>query len=105
MTRTYNKHEIAMLQIIREEIDTYVGGLENMLLDFPEDSQEYKDAYDELYGHPAKQMLDWFYEMVMSACKAGSRAEHARFAGSDFVKVKLGVYLIKNGLSSDFHIA
>lgn len=103
-TRTYTKHEIAMMTLIREEIDTYVGGMENTMLDFPEDSEEYKEAYDYLYNTPAKDMLEEFYWMVMSRCKAGSNAEHARFAGSAFLRAKLGLYIIKNKLSKEFHI-
>lgn len=105
MKQNYNKHQLAMLGLIREEVDILVGGLENTMLDFPKDSQEYKDAYSYLYETPAKDLLEEFYWMVMSRCKAGSNAEHARFAGSDFLRAKLGLYIIKNQLSKEFHIA
>ena len=94
-----------MLGLIREEVDILVGGLENTMLDCPKDSQEYKDAYSYLYETPAKDLLEEFYWMVMSRCKAGSNAEHARFAGSDFLRAKLGLYIIKNQLGKEFHIA
>lgn len=93
-----------MLQIIREEIDYLVGGYENMMLDFSEDTQEYKDAYSYLYETPAKDLLEEFYTIVMDRCKAGSNAEHARFAGSAFLRAKLGLYLIKNRLGKEFHV-
>ena len=35
----YTKHEIAMMQLIREEVDYLVGGYENTMLDFPEDAE------------------------------------------------------------------
>lgn len=103
-TRNYTKHEIAMMQLIREEVDYLVGGYENTMLDFPEDAEEYKEAYNYLYETPAKDLLEEFYNLVMDRCKAGSNAEHARFAGSDFLRAKLGLYIIKNKLGKEFHI-
>lgn len=94
-----------MLGLIREEIDILVGGYENTMLDCPEDSKEYKEAYNYLYETPARELLEEFYNMVMARCKAGSNEEHARFAGSDFLRAKLGVYIIKNQLGKEFHIA
>lgn len=105
MKQNYNKHQLAMLGLIREEVDILVGGYENTMLDTPKDSQEYKEAYSYLYETPAKDLLEEFYWMVMSRCKAGSNAEHARFAGSDFLRAKLGLYIIKNQLGKEFHIA
>lgn len=102
-TNKYNKHEIAMLTLIREEVDILVGGYENTMLDFPEDAPEYKDAYNYLYNTPARDLLEEFYVMVMNRCKAGSNEEHARFAGSDFLRAKLGLYIIKNKLGKEFH--
>lgn len=103
-TRNYTKHEIAMMQLIREEVDYLVGGYENTMLDFSEDAEEYKEAYNYLYETPAKDLLEEFYNLVMDRCKAGSNAEHARFAGSDFLRAKLGLYIIKNKLGKEFHI-
>lgn len=104
-TTNYNKHQIAMLQLIHEEVDVYVGGYENQMLDFAENTNEYKEAYNHLYEISAQDLLEEFYEMVMSRCKAGSNAEHARFAGSDFLRAKLGLYIIKNKLGKEFHAA
>lgn len=104
MKHNYNKHEIAMMTLIHEEIDILVGGYENSMLDTPKDSDEYKEAYSYLYETPAKDLLEEFYGMVMARCKAGSNAEHARFAGSDFLRAKLGLYIIKNQLGKEFHI-
>lgn len=104
MKQNYNKHEIAMLGLIREEIDILVGGYENQMMDSPVDSKDYKDAYNYLYETPAKDLLEEFYDLVMARCKAGSNAEHARFAGSAFLRAKLGLYIIKNGLGKEFHI-
>ena len=105
MEKNYNKHEIAMLGLIREEVDILVGGYENTMLDFPEDTKEYREAYSYLYETPAKQLLEEFYDLVMARCKAGSNEEHARFAGSDFLRAKLGCYIIKNRLGKEFHNA
>lgn len=105
MKQNYNKHQLAMLGLIREEIDILVGGYENVMLDCPKDSKEYQEAYSYLYETPARDLLEEFYWMVMSRCKAGSNAEHARFAGSAFLRAKLGLYIIKNQLGKEFHIA
>lgn len=103
MKREYNKHEIEMLRLIREEIDPIVGTSEIALMDYPRDSEEYKDAYCFLYETPAKDLLDYFYNLVMLRCKAGSNEEHARFAGSFFLRVQLGMYIVKNGLGKEYH--
>lgn len=103
--KNYNKHEIAVSQLIREEIDILVGGYENTMLDYPKDSNEYKKAYNYLYETPSKDLLEEFYNLVMARCKAGSNEEHARFAGSTFIRAKLGLYIIKNGLGKEFHNA
>lgn len=104
MVNNYNKHEIAMLGLIRSEVDYMVGGYENTMLDFPVDSKEYKEAYSYLYETPAKDLLEEFYNLVMDKCKAGSNEEHARFAGSAFLRAKLGLYIIKNELGKEFHV-
>ena len=101
--KTYTKHEIAMKGLIREYIDVWVGGYENTILDFPEGTPERKEAEDFLYRTPAATLLEWFYDEVMSNCKAGSNAEHARFAGSEFLRAQLGVYIIKNNLGKEFN--
>lgn len=105
MAQKFNKHEIAMMTLIREEVDILVGGYENTMLDCPKDSQEYREAYSYLYETPAKDLLEEFYDLVMSRCKAGSNEEHARFAGSDFLRARLGLYIIKNRLGKEFHFA
>ena len=102
MKQSYNKHELAMLGIIREEVDILVGGYENEMLDNPTDSDNYKKAYAYLYETPAKELLEEFYDLVMARCKAGSNAEHARFAGSTFPRAKLGAYIIKKNLGKEF---
>lgn len=103
MKQNYTKHEMAMLMLIREEVDILVGGYENAMLDSPSDSASYKEAYEYLYETPAAELLEEFYNLVMARCKAGSNAEHARFAGSAFLRAKLGLYIIKNKLGKEFH--
>jgi hypothetical protein len=104
MKKTYNKHEMEMMRLIHEEIDILVGGYENAMLDSPVDSDDYKTAYSYLYETPSKDLLEEFYNLVMSRCKAGSNAGHARFSGSEFLRAKLGLYIIKNRLGKEFHI-
>lgn len=102
MKRNYTKHEMAMLQLIQDEVVTLVGSYENLMMDVPEEDGEYKKAFDYLYHTPAEELLDEFYWMVMNRCKAGSYAEHARFAGSRFLRAQLIVFITTNKLGKEF---
>lgn len=91
-----NAHQRAIFDIMDELTKEYIGGNENTLLDFSEDEEEYQDAYEFLHqGHD--QLAEFFYDMVMASCKAGSNAEHARFAGSAFLKERIEKRLTKWG--------
>lgn len=62
-----------------------IGGYENTLCDYHKDSEEYKEA-ESFLKQSHEQLAKYFYDMVMSDCRQGSNAEHARFAGSQFLK-------------------
>ncbi len=91
-----NAHQKALYRIMDELTREFIGGCENSMMDYEKDAEEYKEAERFLkMGH--KEMADFFYMMVMSECKAGSNAEHARFAGGDFLKERIEVHLNKWG--------
>lgn len=91
-----NAHQRAIFDIMDEITRDYIGGYENTLLDFSEDEEEYQNAYKFLHqGH--EQLAQFFYDLVMRHCKVGSNAEHARFAGSAFLKERIEVRLTKWG--------
>ena len=91
-----NAHEKAMYYIMDEWTREMIGGNENTLLDYPEDSEEYKHAYKFLHqGH--ESLADYFYQMIMADCAKGSNAEHARFAGSAFLRERIERRLTKWG--------
>lgn len=48
MKRTLTQNEKMVIAIATREYDFYVGGLFNCLLDYPEDSEEYLDAVEDL---------------------------------------------------------
>lgn len=91
-----NAHQRAIFDIMDELTRELIGGNENTLLDFSEEDEEYQDAYNFLHqGH--EQLAQFFYDLVMGHCKAGSNAEHARFAGSAFLKERIEKRLTKWG--------
>lgn len=91
-----NAHQRKVFDLMDEITTELIGGYENTLLDFTEDTEEYQRAYEFLHqGH--QELADLIYNMVMRECKAGSNAEHARFAGSAFLKERIEVRLTKWG--------
>lgn len=91
-----NAHQRKIFDIMDELTRDIIGGNENMLLDFSEDEEEYQNAYNFLHqGH--ENLANFFYDLVMGHCKAGSNAEHARFAGSQFLRDRIEVRLNKWG--------
>lgn len=89
-----NAHQKALYYIMDEVTRDFIGGYENQLLDFSEDEEEYQNAYNFLHqGH--ENLANFFYDLVMRHCKAGSNAEHARFAGSQFLRDRIEVRLNK----------
>jgi hypothetical protein len=91
-----NAHQRAIFDIMDELTREYIGGYENTMLDFSEEDEEYQNAYKFLHqGH--EQLAQFFYDLVMRHCKAGSNAEHARFAGSAFLKERIEKRLVKWG--------
>lgn len=91
-----NAHQKTLYYIMDEVTRDFIGGYENTLLDFSEDEEEYQNAYKFLHqGH--EQLAEFFYDLVMRHCKAGSNAEHARFAGSAFLRERIEKRLTKWG--------
>ena len=94
--REMNNHQLTMYKLMDEWTKETIGGYENTLCDYPEDSDDYKIAKDFL-SQSHEQLADYFYNIVMSDCKKGSSAEHARFAGSQFLKDRIERRLTKWG--------
>lgn len=90
-----NSHEKVAFMYVCEAMSQFIGGLENALLDYDENSEEYKNAYDDLHvGH--ETLIEWIYRDVMSYSDKGT-ARHLRFAGEKFIKERIDRRLTKWG--------
>ena len=90
-----NAHEKVAFMYVCEVMSELIGGWENTLMDNPEDSEEYKNAYHDLHvGH--ETLIDWIYSDVMSYSDKGT-AKHLRFAGEKFIKERIDRRLTKWG--------
>ena len=94
--REMNKHQLVMYKLMDKWTCDMIGGYENTLCDYSEDSEDYKEAKDFL-SQSHEELAKYFYNMVMNDCKKGSNAEHARFAGSQFLKDRIDRRLTKWG--------
>lgn len=96
MANTMNQHQKTAWTIIREEAGEIVGGRENTLLDFAEDSEEYKSAEEALADH--SRLVEEIYEAVMWRGNTGSgTGKHIRFAGSDWIRERIEKVVTKWG--------
>lgn len=81
------------------------GCLENTMYDYPEDSEEYKNAKATLEDHNA--LVTQLYDMAISAvytedcCYFGSEAERTlrdiRFCGKEWLMARCNARLLKEG--------
>ena len=86
-----NAHQFAMYQEMDYWMCEEIGGAENAMEDYKPGSEEYENAKKFLeQGHD--ELAKYFYNRVMSCCQ-----EHAKFAGSDFLKERIERRLNKWG--------
>lgn len=88
-----NSHEKQVDLLIQEAVSEYIGAYENTLSDFPEDSEEYKEA-KELLNHDT--LFEIIYDQVMKE-SASNYASHIRFAGKAFIEDRIEKRLKKEG--------
>lgn len=90
-----NAHQKQAFDFICEVMSEWIGGYENVLLDYEEDSEEYKKAKAFLaQGHEVLKEL--VYNGVMAMSDKGM-AKHLRFAGKDFILERIDRRLTKWG--------
>ena len=90
-----NAHEKLAFDYVCKAMSEIIGGLENVLFDYGEDTEEYKNAYHDLHvGH--EELVNWIYFEVMSYSDK-STAKHLRFAGEAFIKERISKRLTKWG--------
>lgn len=90
-----NLHQREAFDYICEVMSEYIGGYENTLSDFPEGTEEYKEAKDFL-GQGHDELKGIIYEEVMAISDTGT-AKHLRFAGTDFIMERIDRRLAKWG--------
>lgn len=88
-----NAHERVVDMLIQEAVSQFIGGYENTLTDFAEDTEEYKQA-QRILNHDT--LLDIIYKDVMVNSK-GNYASHIRFAGKKFITDRIETRLKKEG--------
>ena len=88
-----NAHQKLDFDFICKVMSEYIGGYENTLLDYPEDSEEYKDA-KEFLGQSHEDLMNLIYDEVMTMSDSGM-AKHLRFAGKDFILERIDRRLTK----------
>lgn len=86
-----NEHQKTLVLQMRQYMSDMIGGCENTLQDYPEDSAEYKEASNYLsQGH--ENLKQDIYEKVMNACP-----KEGRFAGKQFLLDRIESNLNKWG--------
>lgn len=76
-----NMNQTVIAHIAKEAAGELIGGLENTLLDYPEESTEYQDAYRDLHaGHDS--LVSWIVSDVKTVREAH---KHLKFAGNAFL--------------------
>lgn len=88
-----NQHERQVARLIQDAVSELIGGRENTMMDFPEDSEEYQMAKRDL-NHD--NLFEEVYDHVM-ALSRGNYASHIRFAGKEFIKERIESRLAKEG--------
>lgn len=90
-----NAHERLAFSFICNAMSELIGGLENVLMDYPDDSEEYQNAWHDLHvGH--ETLVEWVYRDVMAQADKGT-AKHLRFAGEQFIRERIDRRLTKWG--------
>lgn len=89
-----NAHQKKIYFIMDEIMCEVIGGFENNMEDYEPTTPEYKEA-EEFLSQDHDKLAAYFYDEVMSRCKAGSYSSAARFAGGDFLKARIEARLKK----------
>ena len=94
-TSEMNVHQLAAYRLMIEVYNDIIGGLENSLMDYPKDSEEYKACKRELEN---PQLLeDSIYTDTQREATRRGFAKHIRFAGEEFLRERIKRRLAKEG--------
>ena len=90
-----NAHELTAKKIVKDVYNDYVGGLENTLLDYAEDDEEYVSAKRTL--EDVDHLQEMLYKFVMTEAERAGYAKHIKFAGREFIMDRINALLIRDG--------
>ena len=90
-----NAHQKTAYLIMREEYNNLVGGCENTLLDYSEDSEEYQAAHRTLHDHEV--LRDMIYGEAIATANCRHHAIHMRFAGKEWLFERIDNRLENDG--------
>lgn len=94
MNTALNEHQGLALKLMRREYNDCIGGLENTLMDYSPDEEEYIKAYKDL--HNQEYLLNTIYKWTVQEADYRGYAKHIRFAGTDWLKDQIKARLIKD---------
>lgn len=95
-----NEHQKAAWKLMREIYNDILGGLENTLLDYSEDEEEYQRAKRALADGEGL-LVTVYYDTQREATRLGF-AKHLRFAGEKWLKERIARKLLKDGYYPEF---
>lgn len=90
-----NAHQKKAYLMLKDLYNDGVGGYENALIDYPEDSEEYKEAQEVLADRDGIK-ADVYAETISIAEKQGS-LRHIKFAGKEWMMERIEELLQKDG--------
>jgi hypothetical protein len=92
-----NLHQQKAFNEMREVYSEIIGGTENILLDFPEDSTDYQDAKKWL-AQPAAELANIICEETFKQLRDSDK--NMKFAGKDWLKERIIRRLSKDGYTN-----
>lgn len=93
-----NAHEKMAKHIAYKNACDIIGGLENTLLDYPEDDPEYIEAKN-ILSLPQETLVDYIYSETMHDSNR-DYLKHLRFAGEEYIRNYLRKLLTKWGYTN-----
>lgn len=91
-----NAHQRTLFDIMSEVMSDLIGGSENTMMDEPEGSEDYVEAYN--YLHQGREALvEDVYTTVMYEVSKRGATKAAKFAGREFLLERINNRLNKWG--------
>ena len=88
-----NQHEKEIDRLIQNAVSEWIGGFENTMADYPTDSEEYRNAQDQL-NHDT--LFELIYDNIMTESRK-NKSSHIRFAGKEFITDRIEKRLKQSG--------